>query len=55
MKNISLKLSVLIFTSQSTIFSVMSGLFLRSTKLRIKCLARGHNTVPPLSIEPETP
>ena len=38
-------------------FLVMSGLFpifqgLTSTKLRIKCLAQGHNAVPQLSLKP---
>ena len=39
-------------------FSVMSGrVFLgrTSTKQRIKCLAQGHITVPPVRLEPATP
>ena len=39
-------------------FSVMSGqvfLALTSTKQRIKCLAQGHNAVPPVRLEPTTP
>ena len=34
-------------------FSVVLRYFLSSTKQRIKCLAQGHNTVPPVSLELE--
>ena len=40
------------------IFSAMSERVLlgwTSTKQRIKCLAQGHNTVPPVRLEPATP
>ena len=39
-------------------YSSISGwvfLGLTSTKQRIKCLAQGHNTVPPVRLEPATP
>ena len=45
--------------SQSTILhSVMSGRVYLDwfiTKQRIKCLVQGHNTVPPVGLEPSTP
>ena len=49
---------VLILNIQFNNFSVMSGwFFLGSTrnKQRIKCLAQGHNTVPPVRLKPTTP
>ena len=48
----------LIINVPVNIFSVMSGwvfLGLTSTKQRIKCLAQGHNAVPPVRLEPAAP
>ena len=50
-------LIVLMLYAQVNNFSVMSANFLggASTTQRIKCLAQGHNTVPPMRLKPVTP
>ena len=55
-----IKLFMLMLYIQVNNFSVMSGKFPEflgwtRTEQRIKCLAHGHNTVPPLSLELATP